>query len=71
MIIPWQDIEQDTLINIIESFVLREGTDYGLTEKTLAQKVDDVKKQLKQGKIVIVWSELHETVDLKLAKDLL
>lgn len=64
MIIPWQDIQPDTLQNIIESFVLREGTDYGLQEKTLAEKVDDVIVQLKQGEVVLVWSELHETINI-------
>lgn len=67
MIIPWQSLEEETLINIIESFVLREGTDYGVLEKTLSEKVENVKIQLKQGFIIIVWSELHETLDLKLA----
>ncbi|WP_392560989.1 YheU family protein [Orbus sturtevantii] len=71
MIIPWQELEQDTLLNIIESFILREGTDYGLMEKTLAEKVDDIGKLLQQGKIVIVWSELHETIDLKCTEDVL
>lgn len=65
MIIPWQELENDTLTNIIESFILREGTDYGLVEKTLAEKVADIRKQLQQGSIVIVWSELHETINLK------
>ena len=27
MIIPWQDLDPETLDNLIESFVLREGTD--------------------------------------------
>lgn len=70
MIIPWQELEEDTLTNIIESFVLREGTDYGLVEKTLSEKVADVKMQLQQGEIVIVWSELHETINLKYIRDL-
>lgn len=68
MIIPWQDLEADTLTNIIETFVLREGTDYGETEKTLAEKVDNIRMQLQQNKIVIVWSELHETIDLKMVE---
>jgi len=71
MVIPWQGLEHDTLLNIIESFILREGTDYGFIEKTLSEKVDDVYKQLEQGKIVIVWSELHETLDLKRTEDVL
>ena len=38
MIIPWQDLAPETLENLIESFVLREGTDYGEQERTLEQK---------------------------------
>ena len=64
MIIPWQDLSPDTLDNLIESFVLREGTDYGEHERSLEQKVNDVKRQLKSGDVVLVWSELHETVDI-------
>ncbi|ATM76491.1 MULTISPECIES: YheU family protein [Serratia] len=64
MIIPWQDIEQETLNSLIESFVLREGTDYGEHERSLEQKVDDVRRQLKSGEVVLVWSELHETVNI-------
>lgn len=64
VIIPWQDIEQDTLSNLIESFVLREGTDYGEHERSLEQKVDDVRRQLKNGDVVLVWSELHETINI-------
>ncbi|MXS05284.1 YheU family protein [Enterobacter hormaechei] len=64
MIIPWQDLSPDTLDNLIESFVLREGTDYGDHERSLEQKVNDVKRQLKSGDVVLVWSELHETVNI-------
>ncbi|NIF24196.1 MULTISPECIES: YheU family protein [Pantoea] len=64
MIIPWQQIDPDTLTNLIESFVLREGTDYGLQERSLTQKVDDVRRQLASGEVVLVWSELHESVNI-------
>lgn len=64
MIIPWQDLAPETLDNLIESFVLREGTDYGEQERSLEQKVNDVKRQLKSGDAVLVWSELHETVNI-------
>ncbi|PHM30658.1 YheU family protein [Xenorhabdus innexi] len=64
MLIPWQQVEPDTLRNLIESFVLREGTDYGESEKTLEQKVQDVKRQLERGEVILVWSELHETVNI-------
>lgn len=64
MIIPWQELAPETLDSLIESFVLREGTDYGEHERSLGQKVSDVKRQLKSGDVVLVWSELHETVNI-------
>lgn len=64
MIIPWQDLAPETLDSLIESFVLREGTDYGEQERSLTQKVVDVKRQLQSGEAVLVWSELHETVNI-------
>ncbi|ELS3155015.1 YheU family protein [Vibrio parahaemolyticus] len=66
MIIPWQDIEPETLENLIREFVLREGTDYGAVEISLQNKIDQVKTQLEKGEAVIVFSELHETVDIQL-----
>lgn len=68
MIIPWQDIAPETLENLIKEFVLREGTDYGDVEISLQSKIDQVKQQLKSGEASIVFSELHETVDIQLTK---
>ena len=48
MLIPWQDLSPETLENLI----------------TLEQKVADVKRQLQCGEAVLVWSELHETVNI-------
>ena len=55
MIIPWQELPTETLENIVESVVLREGTDYGSHEFSLEHN----------GSAVIVWSELHESIDIK------
>ena len=68
MIIPHQELAPDTLYSIIESFVLREGTDYGLEEMSLAEKVAQVREQLDAGIAVLVYSELYESVDI-LPKD--
>lgn len=64
MIIPYTDIAADTLHNLIEYYVLREGTDYGEQEVSLTAKVTAVMRQLERGEVVIVYSELHETVNL-------
>ncbi|AXN32213.1 hypothetical protein TW78_08920 [Vibrio coralliilyticus] len=66
MIVPWQQIDPDTLDNLIREFVLREGTDYGELEISLQDKVDQIKNQLESGEAVVVFSELHETVDIQL-----
>ncbi|WP_137168501.1 YheU family protein [Salinimonas lutimaris] len=65
MIIPISELEADTLHSIAESFVLREGTDYGEIEASFADKVEQVIAQLKAGEVVLVYSELHETIDIK------
>ncbi|CAM4291135.1 YheU family protein [Vibrio agarivorans] len=70
MIIPWQEIESETLDNLIKEFILREGTDYGEYEVTLAQKVEQVRKQIEAGDAVIVFSELHETIDIQVRKSI-
>ncbi len=68
MIIPWQQIAPDTLQNLIKEFVLREGTDYGEQEISLQDKIDQIKAQLESGEAVVVFSELHETVDIQLRR---
>ncbi len=69
MIIPWQDISEPALNGIIEEFIMREGTDYGSEEVSLERKKQDLINQLKSGQVVIVYSELHETVNMMLAEE--
>ena len=64
MIIPISDLTEDTLLNIIEGFVLREGTEYGADDVSLKDKVQQVLAQLKLGDVLLVYSELHETVNI-------
>lgn len=71
MIIPWQELEPSTLNNILDSFILREGTDYGERELSLAEKREHLLTQLKANKVVIVWSELHQSLDIKDKKSFL
>ncbi|AMO57512.1 hypothetical protein GZ77_14925 [Endozoicomonas montiporae] len=63
MIIPYKDITPETLENLIEEFVSREGTDNGYDE-TLEQKVKQVLKQLQQGEVVIVFDSNLESVNI-------
>ncbi|MFC0179645.1 YheU family protein [Thorsellia kenyensis] len=64
MIIPWESIESDTLDAIITEFILREGTDYGEEEVPLKTKISQVRQLFKEKKVVLLWSETTETVNL-------
>lgn len=64
MIIPVEDIPKETLQNLVEAFVLQEGTDYGEMEFSLEQKVNHVMVQLKTGEAFVQFSELHESVNI-------
>ncbi|MFT6419341.1 MAG: hypothetical protein ACJAUY_002244 [Cognaticolwellia sp.] len=68
MIIPLEQLSEETLSAIIENFVLREGTEYGSEDVSLNEKIAQVHQQLKQGTALLVYSELHETVNI-LPKD--
>ena len=70
MIIPVDALEPDTLFSLAEAFVLREGTDYGEQEVELDVKVQQVLEKLKSGDAVVVYSELHESVDIKRKEDM-
>jgi uncharacterized protein YheU (UPF0270 family) len=69
MLIPYQDLNPDTLQALIEAFVLREGTDYGDSDLSLAEKVALVQTQLQRGTVVICYSEQEESVDLLNSQD--
>ncbi len=59
--IPYPSLDKDTLYNLVESFILREGTDYGLTELSLEEKVNRLMSQLEQGKVKIFFDEKEES----------
>ncbi len=61
MIIPYQELSPDTLHNLVEEFVSRDGTDYGETEIVLENKVEQVLRQIKAGEAFVLYSELHES----------
>lgn len=64
MIIPHAELDNDTLESLIESVVLRDGTDYGDIELSLSEKVALVKRQLREGLAAIEFSEEHESVNI-------
>ena len=66
--VPTAELAPDILQALVESFVLREGTDYGVQEVTLASKVAQVLRQLQRGEARIVFDPATESVDIRVAK---
>ena len=57
MVIDYSDLSSEALQGLIEEYVTRDGTDYGEYEVSLDTKVQQVLNQLKQGELVIYFSE--------------
>jgi uncharacterized protein YheU (UPF0270 family) len=62
--IPLEQLSQDALHGIIESFILREGTDYGREEVHFETKYRQIQKQIEKGDAKIVFDPNTETVSL-------
>jgi uncharacterized protein len=64
--LPMGQLSEDALQGVIEDYITREGTDYGLQEFSLEQKVEQVRGQLSAGKAIIVFDPVTESCSLML-----
>jgi len=64
VVVPHTALAADVLRAVIESFILREGTDYGERELTLDDKVARVVGLLDRGDARIVFDPRTESVDI-------
>jgi uncharacterized protein YheU (UPF0270 family) len=65
--VPYTELREDVLHAVIESFVLREGTDYGEKEYSLQDKVARILIQLKQREAKIVYDPESDSVTIVVA----
>ena len=62
--IPVEELDEETLRALVESFVNREGTDYGRVEQSFEAKVADVMHQLERGEAEIVFDPETESATI-------
>ena len=62
--IPHRKLSEEALRGVVESFVLREGTDYGQRDYSLEEKIAAVMRQLDRGEAVIVFDPDTGTVSI-------
>jgi len=64
VVVPYTELSTELLHAVIESFVLREGTDYGEREIPLQEKVARVIGQLTSGEARILFDPQSESVTI-------
>jgi uncharacterized protein YheU (UPF0270 family) len=64
VVVPHTALAAGVLRGVVESFVLREGTEYGEKDFSLEQKVAQIMRQLEVGEAHIIFDPTSESVDL-------
>lgn len=63
IIVPHEQLDADILRSLVEEFITREGTDYGLIEIELPSKVEQVLAQIRSGDVFIAFDQQTESVN--------
>jgi uncharacterized protein len=64
IVVPYTELTPEALNGVIESFVLREGTDYGERDVAFETKVQQVRRQLERREAEIVFDPNTESVGI-------
>jgi uncharacterized protein YheU (UPF0270 family) len=62
--VPYTALSADALRGLVEEFVTRDGTDYGVRERTLDEKIRDVMRQLERGEVKIMFDPASRSANL-------
>jgi uncharacterized protein YheU (UPF0270 family) len=68
--IPYTQLSAEALQGVIESFVLREGTEYGERDFSLSEKRTHVLLQLESGEAQIMFDPQSQSVDIVVTRKL-
>ena len=64
MEIPFERLEAETLRQVVEEFIFREGTDYGEHTYSLEEKIAQITELLRIRKAVLVFDPTTESVNI-------
>ena len=62
--VPADRLGPEVLQGLLEDYASRDGTDYGAVELTLEQKTGNLRRQLQQGELLILFETESEQWDL-------
>ena len=69
VVVPYRELSAEALRGVVESFVLREGTDYGEREVPLESKVLQVMAQLRRGEAEILFDPVTESIGIVVRRE--
>ena len=64
VVVPHTELSPEALRGVVESFVLREGTDYGERDVPFETKVAQVIRQLERGEARIMFDPVTQSVQI-------
>jgi len=62
--VPYKRLDPETLRNVIQEFVTRDGADWGEVGGTLEEKIDLVMQQLINRKVIVVFEIKSQTANI-------
>lgn len=62
--VPHAQLSKEALRGVVESFVLREGTDYGERDVAFETKIAQVMRQLERGEALILFDPVSASVSI-------
>jgi uncharacterized protein YheU (UPF0270 family) len=66
--VPHTELSAEALRGVVESFVLREGTDYGERDVPHETKIAQVLRQLERGEAQIMFDPLDSSITIVVVK---
>ncbi len=70
LIVPDDSLRPETLQAVIVDFITRDGAVHGHTDTPLQVQMDQVRRQLRSGKAVIVFDEEAESCTIRLTEEI-
>ena len=64
IVVPYELLDPETLRNLIQEFVSRDGADWGEVGGALEDKVSQVMQQLRSGKVKVVFELKSQTANI-------
>lgn len=62
MIIPVEQLNADTLSQVIREWLMRQGEDWALADTSLDSAIDRARQALLDGDLVLHWDESSESL---------